>query len=140
MMSARRWLASLSAAALAVIAAVMALVLPAAMAPAAAAPAAGTRVGAHDPVMILAVGVPHRVSADQHQGRPAPEGQIAAGASVAAEETAGGVGASADGLKVIQSSGRTFVGTSSGTVYDIPKGWAARIADNGCACPMGRGS
>jgi hypothetical protein len=36
-----------------------------------------------------------------------------------------------DGINVIPSSGRTFVGTPRGTVYDIPQGWAARAADNG---------
>ncbi|HVL98143.1 MAG TPA: hypothetical protein VM324_02480, partial [Egibacteraceae bacterium] len=36
-----------------------------------------------------------------------------------------------DGVNVLPSSGKTFVGTPQGTVYDIPKGWASRPATSG---------
>jgi hypothetical protein len=49
-----------------------------------------------------------------------------------ATNTAEGVARFADdGVNVIPSSGRTFVGTPRGTVYDIPEGWEPRVADNG---------
>jgi len=32
---------------------------------------------------------------------------------------------------VLPSSGQTFVGTPQGTIYDVPSGWAGRVADNG---------
>lgn len=35
-----------------------------------------------------------------------------------------------DGVNVLPSSGRTFVGTGRGTVYDVPAGWGRREADN----------
>ena len=49
-----------------------------------------------------------------------------------APNTAGrAAGLADDGVNVIPSSGRTFVGTPRGTVYDVPQGWAPRVADNG---------
>jgi hypothetical protein len=36
-----------------------------------------------------------------------------------------------EAVNVIPSSGKTFVGTPRGTVYDVPEGWAHRVADNG---------
>jgi RHS repeat-associated protein len=56
--------------------------------------------------------------------------QAATDEAARAAEDAGDLGAS-DGLNVIESSGRTFVGTPRGTVYDIPEGWVGRTADNG---------
>lgn len=76
---ARRWLVFLSAA-------ILTVLLPVTVAPAAAASAAGTRVGAHHPAMILAVGASRPVSAGQRQRGPASQPQIAAGACVAAED------------------------------------------------------
>lgn len=46
-------------------------------------------------------------------------------AGLFAPEAAGLVDA---GVNVIPLSGKTFVGTPSGTLYDIPKGWAPRAA------------
>jgi hypothetical protein len=49
-----------------------------------------------------------------------------------APNTAGRAGGLVDdGVNVIPSSGRTFVGTPRGMVYDVPQGWAPRVADNG---------
>lgn len=49
-----------------------------------------------------------------------------------APNTAGRVaGLADDGVNVLPSSGRTFVGTPRGTIYDVPQGWAPRVADNG---------
>lgn len=54
------------------------------------------------------------------------------GGAIGAPNTAGrAVGLADDGVNVIPSSGRTFVGTPRGTVYDVPQGWAPRVADNG---------
>lgn len=36
-----------------------------------------------------------------------------------------------DAVNVIPSSGKTYVGTPRGTVYDVPEGWTQRVADNG---------
>ncbi|MGH9267328.1 MAG: hypothetical protein ACRD0D_04040 [Acidimicrobiales bacterium] len=55
-----------------------------------------------------------------------------AGGDRLAPNTAGrAAGLADDGVNVIPSSGRTFVGTPRGTVYDVPEGWAPRVADNG---------
>jgi Papain fold toxin 1, glutamine deamidase len=86
---ARRRLIFLSAA-IAAIAAVLALALPAGPASAAAVSATGTRVGASHPVMILPAEVSHPVSAGERRCAEPSQPGIAAGACVAAEETAGG--------------------------------------------------
>jgi YD repeat-containing protein len=36
-----------------------------------------------------------------------------------------------DTANVLPSSGKTYVGTPRGTVYDVPESWAPRVADNG---------
>jgi len=38
---------------------------------------------------------------------------------------------SAGAVDVVPSSGKTFVGTPRGTVYDVPEGWTHRVADSG---------
>jgi hypothetical protein len=76
--------------------------------------------------------VPMRLSiayaaATEARGSPAGPGAVSWGTSVAAGEavlaanTAGGASS---------GTGRVFVGTSRGTVYDIPEGWAGRAANN----------
>ena len=61
--------------------------------------------------------------------------QIAAGTHVPASGTrqtaARARGVAKDGVHVGSSSPRTFVGTPRGTAYDIPQGWAPRVAENG---------
>jgi hypothetical protein len=67
-------------------AAILAVVLPATTASAAVRSAAGTRVGAHHPVLILAVGFSQPVSPGEHQAGCLPQAQMAAGWCVAAED------------------------------------------------------
>ena len=69
------WLIFLSVA----IAAVLAVVLPAASASAAAASASETRVGAHNPVMILGAGPSHQVLAVQGRRGPVPAAWVCVG-------------------------------------------------------------
>jgi RHS repeat-associated protein len=47
------------------------------------------------------------------------------------ELTAGPSGGHSPPVNVLPSSGRTFVGTPQGNVYDVPAGWTGRVADNG---------
>jgi hypothetical protein len=44
---------------------------------------------------------------------------------------AGKKGATVAATTVVPSSGRTFVSTPWGAVYDVPAGWTGRVADNG---------
>ena len=83
---ARRRLTVLSAAVATAIAAVLAVLLPISSASAASGPAARNGVGAHHPVMIFTVGVPHSVSAVQSRGEAASQPRFAVGACVAAED------------------------------------------------------
>ncbi len=113
MRSARRWPVLFSAAIAAVVA-VLAVVLPLTLASASAVSGAGTRVGAHHPGMILAVGSSHAVCPGQGRGDAVPQPQFAAGACVAAEDTG------------LRSAGR-FITNSAGDTLDtsrvtIPEG------------------
>jgi Papain fold toxin 1, glutamine deamidase len=83
---ARRWLVLLSAA----IAALLAVFVPLSCASVAAASAAGTRVGASHPGTIFTVRSSLPVPAAQRRGEACPHARFAAGACVAAEDTAGG--------------------------------------------------
>lgn len=82
---ARRPLVLLSAALIAAVAAVLVVVLPLSSASAQVASASGTRVGAHNPGMILTVGSSRPVPAGQGRDRCLPQPQFVSGLCVAAE-------------------------------------------------------
>jgi hypothetical protein len=73
----------------AAIAAILTVLLPVTVAPAATVSAAGTRVGAHHPGMILAVGSSRPVSAGEQRCGGSPQPQYVSGACVAAEDAGG---------------------------------------------------
>jgi hypothetical protein len=88
-----------------------------------------TRVAAIEHPAGQIVGPHSSVLAGEGRERAPTYDGSATGSSVAAEGESS-LGAS-DGVNVVESSGRTFVSTPRGTVYDIPEGWVGRTADNG---------
>ncbi len=77
------------------------------------APASSTPIGAAETAPAVTAGEPAGVS-------------MGPGAAHIGDPAFGG-----DGVNVLPSSGQTFVGTPQGTIYDVPSGWAGRVADNG---------
>jgi hypothetical protein len=101
-----RRLAFLSAAVIAVIAAVLTVVLSATLASASMPSAARNGVGAQHPGMIFTVGVSHGVSAGEGRGRAVPQPRFASGLCVAAEDTGGTLGEAKAGQTVYRVWGR----------------------------------
>lgn len=84
-MTARRWLAFLSAAFITAVAAVLAVMLPVTIASAQTVPAAGNGVGAPHPQMILAVGSSRPVLAGEGRCEGLPQPGFVSGLCAAAE-------------------------------------------------------
>lgn len=88
---------------------------------AATSPVAETRVGASTVPDPAPVGLATCVVACQGRVHAPPDAETAVGSCVAVDAVP----------EAVEGGGRVFVGTPRGTIYDIPEGWAPRVADNG---------
>lgn len=92
---------------------------------------AGTRVAAHELVAGPVVAASDKIAPGESRWSTTDATDDAIGSRVAPQTAGRAAGLADDGVNVIPSSGRTFVGTPRGAVYDIPEGWEPWVADNG---------